>query len=205
MKRIFLLLVLAGVMASGIAMAQVSDADRATARALARQGYDAQKRGDYAVAADDFERADALVHAPTLLLGLARARTGLGKLVEAQETYERILREGLDAHAPLAFAKAVDDAKREVAALAPRLAWVTIDVRGPSAPSVKMDSAVIPPAAVGVRRACNPGQHTVKAFADGFAPDPNVADGAENSLNESASGSREVLSSRICFGYYFGD
>ena len=59
--------------------------DRATARALAREGYEAQQRRQYALAADRFERAEALVHAPTLLLGLARAQQGLGELVEAQE------------------------------------------------------------------------------------------------------------------------
>jgi hypothetical protein len=174
MKGTSFLLVLAGFLAPAAAMAQVPDADRATARALARQGNDAQKRGDYAIAAEDFERADALVHAPTLLLGLARAQTGLGKLVEAQETCERIIREGVDAHAPAAFARAVDDAKREVTALAPRLAWVTIDIRGPSTPTVDMDSAAISPAALGIRRACNPGRHTVKAFADGFAPGEKI-------------------------------
>jgi hypothetical protein len=170
MKAIGLLLVLASSMAPEVALAQASDADRATARALAGQGYEAQKRGDYAIAADDFERADTLVHAPTLQLGLARAQVGLGKLVEAQETYRRIIREGLDASAPAPFAKAVEDAKREVTALGPRLAWVTIDVRGPSAPSVVMDSTAVPPAALGVKRACNPGQHTLKASAEGFAP-----------------------------------
>ena len=174
MKLTSLALFLAVFLAPAVAMAQVPDADRATARALARHGTDAQKRGDYAIAAEDFERADALVHAPTLLLGLARAQTGLGKLVEAQETCERIIREGVEAHAPAAFARAVDDAKGEVAALAPRLAWVTIDVRGPSTPTVDMDGAAVSPAGLGIRRACNPGRHTVKAFADGFAPGEKI-------------------------------
>jgi hypothetical protein len=170
MRAIGLLFALAGSMAPGVALAQASDADRATARALASKGYEAQKRGDYAVAVDDFERADTLVHAPTLQLGLARARAGLGKLVEAQETYRRIIREGVDAGAPAAFAKAVEDARREVTDLAPRLAWVTIDVRGPSTPSVVLDGTLVPTAALGVKRACNPGQHTLKASAEGFAP-----------------------------------
>jgi hypothetical protein len=65
-------------MATRVAQAEPSDADRATARVLAHEGFDAQQRGDYSVAADRFLRADALVHAPTLLLGLARAQVGLG-------------------------------------------------------------------------------------------------------------------------------
>ncbi|HTB74367.1 MAG TPA: hypothetical protein VK762_14045, partial [Polyangiaceae bacterium] len=47
------------------AQASKSDADRATARALAHEGYEAQKQGRYALAADRFERAEALVDAPT--------------------------------------------------------------------------------------------------------------------------------------------
>jgi hypothetical protein len=164
-----LVAVLSGFLPSA-AWAQPSDADRATARALAHEGYQAQKHGRYELAADRFERADALVHAPTLLLGLARAQVGLGKLVEAHETYERILREPLAPSAPAAFTKAVEDAKREADVLAPRLAWVTLDVRGPASPQVFLDDVPVPAAALGVKRACNPGHHTVKASAPGFVP-----------------------------------
>jgi hypothetical protein len=43
----------------------VSDVDRATARALTLEGYEALDRKDYATAADRFGRADALYHVPT--------------------------------------------------------------------------------------------------------------------------------------------
>jgi hypothetical protein len=150
-----------------------SAVDRATARALAREGYEAQQRGQYGLAADRFERADALAHAPTLLLGLARAQQGLGGLVEAQETYQRVIREPLPTDAPPAFVKAVEEAKREAPAVAARLAWVTLLVRGPSvegpaAARVTVDAVSVPPAALGVRRACNPGTHVARAFAPGF-------------------------------------
>jgi hypothetical protein len=144
-----------------------SDADRATARALAHEGYEAQKRGSYALAADRFERAEALVDAPTLLLGLARAQVGLGKIVEASESYRRILREPLAPGAPAAFVKAVDDAKRESVSVAARLAWVTLDVKGPATPHVVLDDVAVSAAALDVPLACNPGAHTVKASAEG--------------------------------------
>ena len=155
------------------AQPEPSDVDRATARSLAREGYEAQQRGQFGLAADRFERADALVHAPTLLLGLARAELGLGELVEARESYERLLREPLPAGAPPAFVKAVEDAKREAPAVAARLAWVTLVVRGPSvkgpaAARVTVDAVPVPAAAIGVRRACNPGTHVARAFAPGF-------------------------------------
>lgn len=153
-----------------VAKAQPSDADRTTARALAREGYEAQKHGRFELAADRFQRADALVHAPTLLLGLARAQVGLGKLVEAHEIYERILREPLAPGAPTPFAKAVEDARRESPLLAARLAWVTLDVHGPAAPEVYVDDVLVPAAALGVKWAFDPGRHNVKAAAPGFAP-----------------------------------
>src|SRR5262245_10712882 len=106
------------------AEADPSDSDRATARALAAQAHRAVDDKDYATAEDLFARADALVHAPTLLLGLARARAELGKLVAAQETYNQILREGVLPTAPKSFFEALALARKEAAELAPRIAWV---------------------------------------------------------------------------------
>ncbi len=53
--------------------------------------------------------------------------------------------------------------------MAARLAWVTLAVSGPASSQVLLDGAVVPPAAQGVRLACNPGAHTVKVSAEGFA------------------------------------
>jgi hypothetical protein len=173
------------------AQPEPSDVDRATARALAREGYEAQRRGQFGLAADRFERADALVHAPTLLLGLARAQQGLGELVEAQETYQRLLREPLSADAPPAFVKAIEEAKREAPGVAARLAWVTLVVRGPSvkgpnAARVTVDAVSVPAAAIGVRRACNPGTHVARAFAPGF-------DSAEHSFALNEGGAQTIV------------
>src|SRR5579862_7412259 len=89
-------------LASGRALAQ-SDGDRATARDLGRDGQAALDQKDYKTAEDRFRRADKLVHAPTLELGLARALAGEGKVMESQETYNRIVREGLAPGAPEVF------------------------------------------------------------------------------------------------------
>src|ERR1700727_347223 len=88
-----------------------SAADRATARELGNDGQAALDKKDYATAEDRFRRADALFHAPTLLLGYARAAAGLGKVVNASEAYNRIIREGVASGAPSAFVAAVDAAK----------------------------------------------------------------------------------------------
>ena len=73
-----LTLVLSFAFFSGAALAEPTAADRATARTLAQEGQQALESKNYAIAIDKFGRADSLVHAPTLLLGLARAQVGLG-------------------------------------------------------------------------------------------------------------------------------
>lgn len=156
-------------LAGAPALAQ-SDADRATARQLAQEGQDALRAKDYATAVDRFARADRLFHAPTLLLGLARAQAGQGKLVAAHETYRTLLRETIPADAPAAYAKAVEAAQAEVAALAPRIAYVTITVEGGVQPRATLDGFALSPAAWGVKRPIDPGKHVVRAGDYGFKP-----------------------------------
>ncbi|HMJ57279.1 MAG TPA: PEGA domain-containing protein [Polyangiaceae bacterium] len=152
------------------AFAEPTASDRATARTLAQEGQHALETRNYTMAIDKFSRADSLVHAPTLLLGLARAQVGATKLVEAQENYNRIIREGVAANSPKSWTKAVDDANKEVGAISPRIPWVTITVLGPSSPEVVIDSMPVPHASLGVKRAINPGTHKVKVSAEGYLP-----------------------------------
>jgi hypothetical protein len=168
------------------ALADPSAEDRATARSLAGEGYQALQTKDYSTAVDRFSRADALVHAPTLMIDWARSLVGLGKLVEAQERYEQIIREGVDAKAPKSWLRALTDATAEVAEIKPRLAWVTITVNGSGDARVTIDGTAVPPAAIGVRRAVNPGQRMLRVTAPGFLPQEkslDLADGAEGSAD----------------------
>lgn len=153
-----------------------SDAEKATARELAKEGSEALDRRDFAVAADKFTRADAIFHAPTLVLGLARANVGLGKLVAAQEGYYDILREPLPPNAPEAFVQALTDAKKDLQALAPTIPWVIINLKGmqdaKDTKDVKLtiDGEPVPPQAIGVKFAVDPGEHKVRVTAKGFKP-----------------------------------
>jgi hypothetical protein len=160
----------------GVARAEPSASDRATARVLADEAGEALDQKNYEVAADKFARAEALVHAPTLLLGLARAEVGQRKFVEASENYQRILREGLPPGAPPAFAKALQDAQREIKAITPKLAWVTVTLKEPASSVVTIDGVELPKAAMDVKRAVNPGSHVVKATADGYHPTTTTID-----------------------------
>jgi hypothetical protein len=147
-----------------------SAADRATARRLATEGQVALKKGDFDTAADRFERANDLLAAPTFLVRLARARAGQGRLVEAYEIYRKIIREGVAPDQPDAFKRALADAKQEVKAVEPRLAWISVNVVGanPSDVQVTLNDAVIPSAALGAQRPVDPGTLKVKAKAEGY-------------------------------------
>jgi hypothetical protein len=163
---------LLGMTCASLAHAQ-ADVDRATARTLGQDGQKALDAKDYKTAEDDFRRADSLVHAPTLLLGLARALAAQGKYVEAQETYKRIVREGVAPGAPAVFQKAMEDANNEVQSVSPHVGGVTITVKatgGGAVPNVQvtMDGSAVNAAALGVKRPADPGAHTVHAAAAGF-------------------------------------
>jgi hypothetical protein len=150
-----------------------SDDDRATARTLGQDGQQALDAKDYRTAEDRFRRADKLIHAPTLMLGLARALAGEGKYVEAQETYNRIVREGLPPGAPDAFKRALEDAKKEVDGVAPKVAGVTITVKGATGADVAdakvvLDEHPVNGASLGVKRTIDPGAHALRVSADGY-------------------------------------
>jgi hypothetical protein len=152
-----------------------ADADRATARALGQDGESALASKDFKRAEDDFRRADSLVHAPTLMIGLARALAAQGKLVAAQEAYQRILRDGVPPAAPAVFAKALKEAKKEVQDVEPRLGGMTISVRATgggdvAGVAVVLDADPVSSASLGVRRLVDPGAHVVRASAPGYKP-----------------------------------
>ena len=152
---------------SGTALGQW-EADRATARNLAAEGNAALNIGDYKTAEDRFRRADALVHAPTLVVDHSKALIGLHRYVEAQERLELVIREGVADNAPGVWKRALRDAKQLVEDVKPKIAWVTISVSGSSNPDVSVDGVQVPNAALGVRRATDPGPHQIKAEAPGF-------------------------------------
>jgi hypothetical protein len=145
--------------------------DISTARSLGEEGQAALDAKDYAKAEDRFARAYKLYPvAVTLQLGLARAQAGNGKLVAAQETYNRIIREGVAPGAPPAFKAAFENAQKEIDGVKARIGGVTINVTGCDNPKVTLDDAPVSAAALGVKRAVDPGSHTVKATADGCTP-----------------------------------
>lgn len=161
-------LLLALLAAPSVAAAAPSDLDRSMARSLAAEGYEALVAKRYQTAEDRLRRADALVHAPTIVVDHARALVGLGRLLEARERYQLVIREGVDAKAPPSWKQALADAEKEDAALESRFAWLIIRVDGPSDPNVTVDGVPLPVNALGARRPMDPGLRAVRVTANGY-------------------------------------
>jgi len=158
---------LAIVLGAAPASAQ-SEANKSQARELSKKGFDALDHKEWAQAETLFLQADALYHAPTLLVGAARAQARLGKYVEAWENYHRVILEGAAPGANAVLVKAVDDAKAEIDGVAGKRAQVTMTITGPESPTVTLDGVAIPSVALGTERPVNPGTHAVHAEAAGF-------------------------------------
>lgn len=167
-QRFCAVLVACLLAAPAVATAAPSELDRSMARSLAAEGYEALVAKRYTTAEDRLRRADALVHAPTIVVDHARALVGLGRLLEARERYQLVIREGVDAKAPPSWRQALADAEKEDAALDARFAWLVVRVDGPSNPNVTIDGVTIPVNALGARRAMDPGLRAVRVTATGY-------------------------------------
>ncbi len=191
---------LCAVLLTSPAGAEPNEADRATARSLALEGHAALQSKDYKTAADRFGRADTLVHAPTLVVDWARSLQGLGRFVEAHEKYEQVLREGVTSSSPKSWTRALEDAKKELDALKPRLGWVIVVLKEPTEASVTIDDVVVPAAALGVKRAADPGFPEVKATAPGYEPfkqTVTVGPGEEKTLEVAMIKAPEVAAAPV--------
>ena len=77
------------------------------------------------------------------------------------------------------FAKALADAKAEIASVEGRRSRVTVTVTGADAPHVIVDEAPLKQEALGIERFIDPGRHTVDVTADGYKPVTTSFDVAE--------------------------
>ncbi|WP_437488230.1 hypothetical protein WME75_08355 [Sorangium sp. So ce1014] len=125
--------------------------------------------GRYEDALTTFRGAEALVHAPPLLVMAARSCERLGRLLEARSLYQRVLDEPLAATASRAFQEAQAEAKTELAGLAPRIPTLEVALAGTAHGAVQLtlDGAPIAPATP-VQR--DPGEHTLVGVVPGRPP-----------------------------------
>ncbi len=160
---------------SGVAGAQVSDAERAAARELFKQGDELQRAGRFAEALDKFERAQQVFGAPTNQLRVAECDAALGRLVESAEAYRAVVRTVLPVGSPPAFQAAVDQAKAELGQVEPRVPRLTVQVQPTvDRAELRIDGQTVPSALIGEPMPLDPGRHQVAVSAPGYAPAEQV-------------------------------
>lgn len=159
---------------TGVARAQMSEGERkAAARAAYSEGVDLQDKGRPAEALARFEAAQKLFDAPTHLLHIAQCQALTGKLVEASETYETLVRKQLPPGSPEAFVQAQEQGRNELAKLRPRIPTMRVSLK-PEPQSLQdlqitMNDRAMPTELVGIARPINPGSYTLSATAAGWA------------------------------------
>jgi len=145
----------------------VTDAERAAARTIGYQGLDAYKQGNYPLALEKFSRAYEVLKVPTLGLWTARALAKQGRLVEAAERYLELTRIEISGGDEQLQHQAQATAAKERQALMPRIAGLTIQLRGvkPEQAQITLDGKEVPSAFVGEQQPVDPGEHQIKVQA----------------------------------------
>lgn len=160
-----------GAAAAGSAWAQVSDAERAAARDLFKQGDELQRAGKFTEALDKFQRAEQVIQAPTNVLRVAECQAALGKLVESAESYRAVVRWTLAPGSPPAFQSAIDQAKGELSQVEPRVPKLLVQTSPASIAGASMvvDGTAVPGALIGEPFPLDPGDHKILVAANGYS------------------------------------
>jgi hypothetical protein len=168
---LFAAALLAPTATSGVAAAQEANAaDTAAARALAVEGLKLADAGNCADAIDKLARAEKLHHGPIVLSRLGECSINQGKLVDGTEMLRRVLREALPPNPTPALLKARERAQSALDAAKPKIATLTISVKGPpeNALVVTVDGQSVSSALLDAGRPTDPGEHVVDATAPGY-------------------------------------
>lgn len=159
----------ASVLVASPAWAAPTDAEKETARSLMDDGDRLRAARDNAGALQRYQAAHDIMKVPTTGIEVAKTLTALGKLVEARRMAIEVANLPVAAGEPNVMAAARQEASTLAAQLATRIPSATIQVWPKEAQaSIFVDSAQIPPAAVGLPYKTNPGEHVVQVTAPGY-------------------------------------
>lgn len=148
------------------AHAQRTAADIESARQAYNDGMALRDKGELKPALEKFRAAHALGNTPITGLELCKTHAALGQPVEAREVCLGVARIPLLAGETPRSQDARVEAARVADEVKPRISAIRIKVIGvPDGrePSVVVDGAPIPPAALGQPRSINPGAHVITA------------------------------------------
>jgi hypothetical protein len=137
-------------------------AEKESARGMMDAGHAQRDAGHHEAALALFQGADAIMHVPTTGLEVAREQIALGRLVEARDTLQAVLRTPAASDEPGAFRAARRAAIALDDDLVKRIPALRIDVAG-NPTRVSVDGASVPlQALVGPFRV-DPGHHVILA------------------------------------------
>lgn len=140
------------------AFADATPQEKEHARELMAEGRDKRDKNDLPGALDAFMKADAIMHVPTTGYEVAKTQQTLGKLVEARDTVDAILKLPTSPSDPPQFAEARSKADALGKELDAKLGRLKIVPTAPGA-SVKIDDQ--PVASVDTPARVMPGKHVV--------------------------------------------
>lgn len=154
------------------AQQQPSAADKETARSLMTQGEAQRGRNELKLALQSFQAADEIMKVPSTGLEVARTHLALGNLLEAREAALGVTRLPSAPNEPPPFIEARTKAQALSDDLEQRIPSLQITLKNVpegSLPTVTVDGAAIPAAALGLPRKLNPGHHVIAANAGASA------------------------------------
>lgn len=154
------------LLSSGAAHAQRTAQDIESARQLYNQGIELRDKGDLKGALEKLKAAHALGNTPLTGIELCRTYAALRQPVEAREVCLGVARIPPLAQETPRSQDARNEAGKIAEAEKPKIGSIRLKVTGVPAgwePTVTVDSAVVPAAALSEPRAVNPGTHTIVA------------------------------------------
>ncbi|MCC7536611.1 MAG: hypothetical protein IT379_10380, partial [Deltaproteobacteria bacterium] len=141
-------------------------ADLAQARELFRQGVDRLRASEWSQACDLLRRSNELVEVAQTHLNLAVCSGMLGRILDQSEHLRAFLRLA----GPDIDPERIEEARRTVESLEPRIPRIVVRVRGTPEEGfqVSVDRSVLPRAAWGTPRPVNPGQVRIEARGESY-------------------------------------
>ncbi len=159
------------VFASSAFAAELSPAERETARQLMDQGRDQDASQHFDAALVAYEAAHRIVNVPTTGLSVAKTLVKLNRLVEARDVALSAARMPTDNNE--VFARANDEAAQlaeDLRRRIPVLIFRLPDDVSPKSVRISVDGHLLPPSTTLVSRAVNPGHHRIEVSSSTHKP-----------------------------------
>jgi hypothetical protein len=166
MPRILVVAALASVLTvAPRAHADPSAGDVLVARQLANEGIELSQKNDCEGAIAKLQRAEAIHHAPTILLKIGECQQRLGRLVDALSSFDRVAREQLGPTPPRAFVAAQQRAATLIEEIRPKVGMLRVDTTGSrTGVMFRLDGGELKEASLGLERPVDPGSHVIEAM-----------------------------------------